>query len=667
MGNNRVQNDKAVITSEMSVISQPSPTEILKTVLESLDAIVYVADLDTYEIIFANRYLRENFGAVPGKLCWQTIQHSSTGPCGFCPNDKLLDRNGEPGDMYRWEQLNTVDKRWYDTIDRAIYWPDGRIVRLTIATDITARKIMEESLHETNEKLNTILRYSPNIIEVIDNKYTIIYTNEIIKDSAPKTVIGRSVFENMEESYHQKFKNAFKKVIDNQKTVTFQFEGLKGRWWESEIAPIRINTETECVMLITREITRRKLMEESLIESNEKLYTLLKNSPDTILVIDRDFDVLYSNETMQEPRDKQRNKKNVLNEIKPAYHESFKEVFWRVVEKKEADSFEFEDRKGNWWESRIAQITISLDSKCVMVINRDISDRKKVENFRKQAQLELEQRIQERTEELEQTYQQLIQRDKMATLGFMVSSIAHEINNPNSFISFNIPILHDYISDVLPVLDHHSKEIENYEICGIPYDEFRDDILNLLENMKHGSQRITDTVANLKDFIGSQQEKEFRLTDLNSLIEKGVELCGNKVKSMVRTFEVDVPDDSIDVYTIPQSLEQILINLLVNAAQSADKPDSWVKLVVNKETAEEDWISIEIRDNGCGIETENLPRIFDPFFTTKKKMAGLGLGLNITKKLTEEIGGIIDVESEPGVGSCFRLSIPLTREESGQD
>jgi signal transduction histidine kinase len=130
------------------------------------------------------------------------------------------------------------------------------------------------------------------------------------------------------------------------------------------------------------------------------------------------------------------------------------------------------------------------------------------------------------------------------------------------------------------------------------------------------------------------------------------------LNTLVSTFSVEISDESFEISTVPQSLEQILINLLINAAQSADKSDSWVKLVVCRHQNKPDWICIEIRDNGCGIETENLPRIFDPFFTTKKQQAGLGLGLNITKKLAEEIGCSIEVESQPHVGSCFRLLVP---------
>jgi len=121
---------------------------ILLTVLDSLDAIVYVTDLKTYEILFLNKFARNIFGDAVGRICWETFQEGQSGPCGFCTNDKLLDSEGRSTGTYVWEFQNTVNNHWYDIRDRAIQWIDGRLVRLEIATDITERKHMEQRLHE---------------------------------------------------------------------------------------------------------------------------------------------------------------------------------------------------------------------------------------------------------------------------------------------------------------------------------------------------------------------------------------------------------------------------------------------------------------------------------------------------------------------------------------
>ena len=127
--------------------------ERLLTVLNSLDAIVYVADMETYEILFVNKYLQDIFGDVTGKVCWQTLQRDQAGPCDFCTNKYLLDKDGHSMGVYLWEFQNTVTGRWFNILDRAIKWVNGRTVRLEIATDITSRKQMENALKNAKEGL----------------------------------------------------------------------------------------------------------------------------------------------------------------------------------------------------------------------------------------------------------------------------------------------------------------------------------------------------------------------------------------------------------------------------------------------------------------------------------------------------------------------------------
>ena len=127
--------------------------ERLLTVLNSLEAVVYVADLATYEVLFINKYVEEQFGDIVGQQCWRAIQLGQEGPCPFCSNRYLLDGAGQPGGVYHWEHFNERNGRWYDVRDRAIRWIDGRTVRLEIATDISKRKEIEEELRQLNSEL----------------------------------------------------------------------------------------------------------------------------------------------------------------------------------------------------------------------------------------------------------------------------------------------------------------------------------------------------------------------------------------------------------------------------------------------------------------------------------------------------------------------------------
>lgn len=125
----------------------------LLTVLDGLDAIVYVSDLDTHELLFVNRHTRELFGEAEGKICWQTLQGDQDGPCEFCTNDRLVSQAGEPAGVVVWELENTRNGRWYELHDRAIRWHDGRVVRLEIGYDITERKRQQEQIVAQNVAL----------------------------------------------------------------------------------------------------------------------------------------------------------------------------------------------------------------------------------------------------------------------------------------------------------------------------------------------------------------------------------------------------------------------------------------------------------------------------------------------------------------------------------
>ncbi|HXY54202.1 MAG TPA: response regulator [Nitrospirota bacterium] len=164
--------------------------ERLITILESLDAIVYVADMETNEVLFANNYARKVFGDIVGKVCWSTLQEGQDGPCGFCTNDKLLTADGKPAGVCAWEFQNTFTGKWFDVRDRAILWLDGRMVRLEIATDITARKRMEEEVIKS-QKLESIGILAGGIAHDFNNILTGIMGNISLvmldRDLAEKT------------------------------------------------------------------------------------------------------------------------------------------------------------------------------------------------------------------------------------------------------------------------------------------------------------------------------------------------------------------------------------------------------------------------------------------------------------------------------------------------
>jgi signal transduction histidine kinase len=250
---------------------------------------------------------------------------------------------------------------------------------------------------------------------------------------------------------------------------------------------------------------------------------------------------------------------------------------------------------------------------------------------------------------------QLVQSQRLASLGLLVSGMVHEIKNLNNCITFNIPILREYLRELIPIIDDHAESHRDFELFGMSYPEFREDIVKLLGNLEHASDRISATVSGLGEFVRRSDRGKRRWVDLRQVMERGIAICRCQVKEMVKSFEVDVGEDLPRIFTDPEALEQVLVNLLINAAQAADNEDSWVRVRVKRDATRGDHVVIEVSDNGCGMDEEIRGKVFEPFFSTKAPGRGTGLGLFVTHNLIEGLGGRIEVESKPGKGSTFRV------------
>ncbi len=246
----------------------------------------------------------------------------------------------------------------------------------------------------------------------------------------------------------------------------------------------------------------------------------------------------------------------------------------------------------------------------------------------------------------------------MASLGVLVSSISHEINNPNAFIMFNLPILREYVTQLIDIIDNYPEKYPELELFHMSYPEFRDDVFRLLSNIEHGSERISAFVSNLGEFARTKYNSKKKWIDVPVVAEKAVSMCREKIKKTVKSFTMDIPKGFRRIHADPVALEQILVNLLINAAQAADKEDSWIRLSAVTGSTWRDHTIIEVQDNGCGIDEKNISRIFDPFFSTKTPAEGTGLGLYVCHDLVAGLGGRIEVDSAVGEFSSFRVIIP---------
>ena len=278
---------------------------------------------------------------------------------------------------------------------------------------------------------------------------------------------------------------------------------------------------------------------------------------------------------------------------------------------------------------------------------------------------EKSQELRSALETLQRMQSALVQNEKMSAIGQLSAGVAHEINNPIAFVSSNLDILQDYVTDIhgyseaidqLLVTQDLSLEKNNSLRADFKIDSIMQDILILVQESKEGINRVTRIIESLRDF-SHVDRAEIQPADINEGLEKTLKLVWNEIKyrAEVEREYGDLPLVSCRIGQI----NQVFMNLLVNATQIIET-DGLIRI---KTTADEDNVYIYISDNGGGIPDEIQERIFQAFFTTKPVGSGTGLGLTISKSIIERHHGELTVESKEGIGTIFRVTLPIQSAE----
>lgn len=299
----------------------------------------------------------------------------------------------------------------------------------------------------------------------------------------------------------------------------------------------------------------------------------------------------------------------------------------------------------------------------------EIVDRKRV-----QVDLELEQAEQRiLIKRLEETHVQLLQAEKMASVGQLAAGVAHEINNPIGFVNSNLGALRKYTDNLLQMINAYQKVEHKLPVddalvdqllalkSDLDLDYLTTDIGDLIEESLEGVGRVKRIVQDLKDFSRASTE-EHEKVDLHQGLESTLNVVRNEIKYKAEVVKEygDIPP----VDCIAPQINQVILNQLVNAAQAIEKSGT----ITIRTGRSGDQVYVEISDTGAGISEEILTKIFDPFFTTKPVGTGTGLGLSLSFGIIKRHGGLIEVESTPGEGSTFRTWLPIEwRGEEGSE
>ena len=348
--------------------------------------------------------------------------------------------------------------------------------------------------------------------------------------------------------------------------------------------------------------------------------------------------------------------------------EEFYEQFWRTISSGatwHGDIINLRKDGSRYTASQMVTPLLNTDSVISHYVSilEDISERKCQE-------VELQeryQRIQLLNEQLKSAQNQLLQSEKMASIGQLAAGVAHEINNPMGFINSNLGTLKVYVDELLGIIAAYgeadpliAQQAEIHAtIEGLKAQAdlgfLSTDILTLLSESRDGVNRVTKIVQNLKDF-SRIDSADWAPANLEQGIDSTLNIVRNELK-----FKADIVKEYSGlppVECLGSQLNQVFMNLLLNAAHAIETRGT----ITIRTGANEANVWVEIADNGKGIPPENLERIFEPFFTTKPIGKGTGLGLSLAYSVVQKHQGTIKVSSEVGRGTCFRIEIPHSRE-----
>ena len=251
---------------------------------------------------------------------------------------------------------------------------------------------------------------------------------------------------------------------------------------------------------------------------------------------------------------------------------------------------------------------------------------------------------------------ELVRADKMISLGILVSGMAHEINNPNHSIGLNVPLVRTAWRDAAAIVDAAAAAQPDLRVGNMPWAEARAEVRAMIDDIEHASDRIRHLVSELRGYALDTDPGERRQVSVNEIVNTAMRLVGKHIAKATRHFELALAGDLPPILGNPRRLEQVVINLALNACQALQNEEQAIRIETGLAGQR---VFIRVRDEGRGIAPEHLANIRMPFFTTKRAEGGTGLGIAVSDRIAGEHGGELTFDSEPGRGTTATLWLPL--------
>jgi len=596
----------------------------MQTVLDALDSLVYVSDFDTHEILFLNRYGREIFGDILGRTCWQALQAGQAGPCPFCTNGKLLRADGTAGEQVVWEFRNTINNRWFECRDQAIPWIDGRLVRLEIATDITERKRFED-------EYRTFIKTAKDGFWITDRTGRIIDANDAycrMSGYAMEEVIGRHISDFDVDDDQRIVEEKMGIVIEaGHKRFETRHRDKYGVVYDVDVSTSYLkDRDSFCVFI--RDIREQKQAEQD----NMRLSHMLQESQHIAHIggweIDlTDHSLYWSRETyLIHETTPEEYSPTIETAIAFYAPESVPIISAAVTDAIECGKdFQLELDVVTAKKRRIRVYTTSrvirengVTTKIVGAY-QDITERRRLE-------------------------EQLRQSQKMEAVGQLAGGVAHDFNN------------------ILTVILGYSSLLKMDAALN---DKQRRSVEEITASAEKAAQLTHGLLA-----FSRKQTLVMKQENLNDIIQ-------HVHKFLTRIIGEDVilntscKDAELPIVTDKGQMEQVLVNLATNARDAM--PGGGILSVTSERVVLDSsfadfhksdvppgaYALLTVSDTGMGIRKEHLEHIFEPFFTTKEVGKGTGLGMAIIYGIIKQHNGFINVYSELGQGTTFRIYLPI--------
>jgi len=558
------------------------------------------------------------------------------------------------GELVRMEVSNrTLDGQllMMDCSLKPIHDERGQVSLLIVeGRDITERIRFERNLAAINIKLEALIDASPMPIIAVDRRARITEWNR-----AAEQVFGwtRESVLNLPDpmvpaSEAERDKNLQQRIFSGEKIQGLELlrQCKNGSTISLELFAAPLHDVTGAIdgaMSIFVDRREQKMAEVALRHSEiqyRKLYqqfeTLFNGIPDPITLIDREMKIIWANRGAAKAFGRDQ------NEVTG----KFCYRFWHgkdnvCSECPVIDCFisgEFQEKKIDTPDGRIWGVKVfPIRDKDGQIVNA----------------LELASEITEKLRLREEANR----TSRLASLGELAAGVAHEINNPNGLILLNLPMLSEAFADLEAALAPYAEAHPDFTVGGLPFARMRREIPELLDEMRDGATRIKRIVEDLKNFVRPDNLSASHEVDLNQALQAAVRLAAGEIRKSTDLFSVSYDEGIPPVTGISQRIEQVLVNLIINACQSL--PDKSRGLTVRTRFDRDSAMNlVEVVDQGRGIEEKHLRHVTDPFFTTRRNAGGTGLGLSVSARIVKEHGGELRFASVLGEGTTVTLLLP---------